>query len=125
MDRFNELKPLTNILESSKDELIDSWLASHNASSVFARYDIGTEYFRKSFADGLFESIIGLIKWGSSVTSSEGFERFLLFANQKMVRYHELVLLQDSIRASFISILYKEGVLSKKILDFLMNIKKR
>jgi diguanylate cyclase (GGDEF)-like protein/PAS domain S-box-containing protein len=117
MNRFEHLKPLTNTLESSKEEIIERWLASSNISSVFAGYDIGIDYFRRNFADGVFEAILGLIKWGSSITSAEGFERLMLFVNQKMIRYHELVLMQDSLRASFVSALYDSGSLSKNSMD--------
>ncbi len=117
MNSFVELQHLTDILESNKKEIIAIWLASHRASGVFARYDISSEYFKNSLADGIMDAIIGLIKWGSSVTSSEGFEKFLQFANQKLVKYHELVLLQDGLRGAISTVLYEKLVLSKKTSD--------
>ncbi len=115
--RFANLQHLVDIFDSNREEIIRVWLANNNSCVVFARCDIGCEYFKNSFADEIVDSIIGLIKRDSSVTSSDGFEKFLLFANQKLVKYHELALLQEGLRSAFSSVLYDNLVWSKAAQD--------
>ncbi len=117
MNSFESLVAISDVIEVNREVLLSTWLGNHSTSGVFAKYDISAESFRVTHAEELLDAILGLIKWDSSLTSSNGFEQFILFANQKNIRYHELVLLHDSFRSALVSVLYAQGVLSKRIQD--------
>lgn len=117
MNSFESLVAISDVIEANREVLLSTWLGNHSTSGVFAKYDISAESFRVTHAEELLDAILGLIKWDSSLTSSNGFEQFILFANQKNIRYHELVLLHDSFRSALVSVLYAQGVLSKRIQD--------
>ncbi len=117
LDRFRGLNGLDHALEGAKQRVVEGWSLGRNTSEIIARHDITTEQFVKDVGDNFFDCIIGFYRWGSHITSCDGFNNLIAFINKNNIMYHELVLLQDSLKSSMIDILYEDGLLSKKISD--------
>lgn len=117
MNRFTGLKGLSHALESSKQNIVEGWVASRNTSEIIAKHDMATEQFIKDIGIDFFDCVMAFYKWDAHITSCDGFNGLIAFIDKNNVMYHELVLLQDALKDSMVDALYRAGLLSKNILD--------
>ena len=117
MQNYRMLNGTINYIDGSKERIIEKWMSDNQITALFAKYEIGKEYFSKNIASHLFDIVVENIKTGSKTTDYDGLNRLITFVNAKMIKFHELIPLKDSFFWALTDTMYGDGMLSKKVFD--------
>ena len=117
MQNYRMLNGTINYIDGSKERIIEKWMSDNQITTLFAKYEIGKEYFSKNIASHLFDIVVENIKTGSKTTDYDGLNRLITFVNAKMIKFHELIPLKDSFFWALTDTMYGDGMLSKKVFD--------
>ena len=70
MQNYRMLNGTINYIDGSKERIIEKWMSDNQITALFAKYEIGKEYFSKNIASHLFDIVVENIKTGSKKTIS-------------------------------------------------------
>lgn len=117
MQSLTTSKSFISLFEDNQSLIISQWMQYPEISDILKRHGIKEVFFINTYANGIFEYLIGVIKGTVDIGNCPVMVKLLFYLKNNNISSQELFLICSHFKRSMIDIAYDKKISSKELFD--------
>ncbi len=116
-DKIKDLKNNIDIIDNSRDYIIDLWLKDSDVLDILLLHKIETEYFKLNFAHYILDYYIDVVRGVKEIGDCPVIAKLLEYLKDKDISSSELFVICTHFRKAMVDVCFTKNIMSNALYD--------